>query len=126
MNSQQFERQLLEVLADFEPALSVENGAHRIAATKHPKSALVVWPYSLAEVFLDFSDHGEVVFSESVEYYDEEPREEQLKDIARVLRNFLLNETRVSTVGRLLSRSELQFRQGDKWISVFQSSANET
>jgi hypothetical protein len=113
-----FAKQLLEALAAFEPALSTENGAYRVLAKYEAKGAVVIWPYPLAEVFLEFVEGGEVVLSESVEYYAAEPPAEQLKDIAQVLRNFFLNETRVATVGAVLKRSELQFRRGEKWVSV--------
>jgi hypothetical protein len=126
MDGAPFEQQLLEALANFEPTLTAGNEAYRVSATHHAKHALMVWPLLLSEVFIDFSERGEVVFSESVEYYDKEPREEQLRDIAQVLRNFFLNETRIATVGGLLRRTELQFHLADQWVSVFQSGADET
>jgi hypothetical protein len=126
MDGASFQRQVLETLREFEPTLVAGNEAYRVSATHQAKGALVVWPLLVSEVFIDFSDRGEVVFSESIEYYDEEPREEQLRDIAQVLRNFFLNETRVASVGRLLRRTELQFRSANEWFSVFQSGANET
>jgi hypothetical protein len=126
MDSVPFEGQLLETLAEFEPTLVAGKDTYRVYATHHAKGVLVVWPHLLSEVFIDFSDRGEVVFSESVEYYDGEPREEQLRDIAQVLRNFFLNETRVASVGRMLRRTELQFCCANRWVSVFQSGGNET
>jgi hypothetical protein len=125
VDSPAFAKQLLEALAAFEPVLSTEGGAYRVCAKNQAKSAVVVWPYPLAEVFLDFMEDSEVVLSESVEYYAEEPPAEQVKDIAQVLRNFFLNETRVATVGAALKRRELQFRHGNQWVSVL-SGASET
>lgn len=112
-------RQLVEALADFTPSLSVEKGAHRLAVKHHAKSVVVVWPHSLGEVCFDFLEDGEVLLAESVEYYDEEPPAVQAQDVAQVIRNFLLNETRVVAVGTLLKRQELQCCNGGNWVSVF-------
>ena len=114
-----FEQQLLDALADFAPTLAVEKGSYRINAMFDSKQVAIVWPYPLAEVFLDFSVPDGVIFSEWVEYYDGESDAEQILDIARTVRNFLLHEIRVVKIDRLLKRSELQFQQAGTWSSVF-------
>jgi hypothetical protein len=110
---------LVDALAEFSPSQSVDGGVHRLAVTYEAKSVVVVWPQSLGEVYFDFLESGEVLLAESVEYYDEEPPAEQAQDIAQVVRNFLLNETRLVAVGRLLKRQELQHRNQGTWVSVF-------
>jgi hypothetical protein len=119
VDSPEFEQQLLEALAGFQPSLTMANGAYRVSATRQSKDAVVVWPYPRAEVFIDFLEHSIVLLTESIEYDDAKPPAEQVQDLARVLRNFFLHETRVVGVGTLLKRQELQFRRGNKWVSVF-------
>jgi hypothetical protein len=120
-----FEKLLLEALADLSPTIGARGSVYRVSANSGAKRAAITWPYPLGEVFLDLTEHNEVVFSESVEYYEGEGFVEQVEDIAHVLRNFFHNETRVVVVGSLLKRRELQFRAGSGWVSVF-ASASET
>jgi hypothetical protein len=114
-----FEKLLLETLADFSPTISKRDGAYHVSAESGVKRVNIVWPYPLGEVFLDFLEHGEVLHADWVDYYNGEETVEQVEDIARVVRNFLHNETRVAVLGSSLEDRELQYWMQTKWISIF-------
>ena len=114
---------LLNGLTQFNPTLAVDPSAYRLDVESGTKKVTVLWPSEAGEVFFDFHKDGQVLLSESVEYYEGEPQDDQAEDISRVVMNFLLNEVRVVHVGRLLKRHELQSNQSGRWLSVFQSPA---
>jgi len=115
--------QLLKSLAQFQPVVAAEQDARRLRFQSGRKVVVVLWPNQVGEVFFDFMQDTEVLKAESVEYYAAEDQVQQAEDIARVVRNFLLNEVRVAELGVLLKRTELQCNRGGMWMSVFESTA---
>ena len=110
---------LLNSLSRFNPVVSAGSDSHCVRFEHGEKAAKLTWPTQVAEVFFDFMKDGEIVLSESVEYYDDETRSEQAEDVARVLLNFLLHEVRVVQSGAFLKHKELQSCRGGEWLSIF-------
>lgn len=111
---------LLELMAQFKPKSSAEKDAHRLEFQHRGKSVVIFWPNLVMEVFFDFIEGGEKLLAESVEYYDSESPETQAQDIAEIAQRFLLNETRLVTVGSLLKRREIQYCRASEWMTIFQ------
>lgn len=65
-----------------------------------------------------FEDDREI-FDDWLEYYEDESLQEQAQDIARIIGNYLRNETRLIVAGWWLRRSELQFLREGKWTSIY-------
>ena len=114
---------LVKSLSPFSPTLNAQNDAHEIQFERSPKAVTVLWPNQVGEVFFDFREDGELLLSQSVEYYGDEIGAEEAADVARTVENFLLNEIRVTEVGWFPRRTELQYLCGEKWRSVFVYSA---
>lgn len=115
----QLEKVIAESLAEYSPRLSWENNAYRLKAGKAVMNVEVVWPYPLMEVYFDFTEKEEKVFSESVEFYEGESNSELAEYIVHVVRRFLDNPARIEKLGILLKRTELQVSKDGKWINVF-------
>ena len=115
--------QLLKALAQFDPVVVEEEDAHRLRFERDTKVTEILWPRRVGEIFFDFIKGGEVLLAESIEYYQNETQLQQAEDVARVTRNFLLNEVKVVQSGPLLKRRELQSYRSGKWLSVFESAA---
>ncbi len=114
---------LLKSLAQHNPAVSAEENAYRLRFARDLKLVEILWPNQGSEVFFDFMNSEELLFSESIEYYEKETGMEQAEDVARVVQNFLLNEVKVAEAGLLLRRRELQSYRSGKWLSVFEAAA---
>ena len=110
---------LLDRMNEFNPKLSFENDAHKLIVSLDDKRAEIVWPNPIMEVFFDFWEDEEKVFSESLEYYDGENVNEVVNDIHESISRFLLNSTRLVKKGLILKITEFQYKKGDVWISVF-------
>ena len=114
---------LVKSLSQFSPTLKAQKDAHEMQFERSPKAVTVLWPNQVGEVFFDFMEDGELLLSQSVEYYGDEIGAEEATDVARTVENFLLNEIRVTEVGWFPKRTELQYLCGEKWRSVFEYSA---
>ena len=114
---------LLNELTQFMPKVAAKESANRVEVEDKKKRVEVLWPNHAGEVFFDFVEEGLVLLSESVEYYDEEAKNEQAEEIAEVVRRFLLHEVRVTSVGHIFKRQELQINQDGRWLYIFQSPA---
>jgi hypothetical protein len=114
---------LVKSLSPFSPNLNAQKDAHEMHFERSPKTVTVLWPNQVGEVFFDFMADGELLLSQSVEYYGDEIGAEEATDVARTVENFLLNEIRVTEVGWFPKRTELQYLYGEKWRSVFVHSA---
>jgi hypothetical protein len=114
---------LLTALGQFNAVASAQNDAHRLQVQCGTKSVVVVWPHNLGEVFFDFLQDGKLLFAESVEYYEREPSPHQAKEVAQVVSNFFQYEAKLTTVGSVLKRTELQSFRGGEWRSVLQWAA---
>jgi len=114
---------LVKTLSPFSPTFEAQKDAHEMRFQRRPKAVTVLWPNQIGEVFFDFMADGELLLSQSVEYYGDEIGAEEATDVARTVENFLLNEIRVTEVGWFPKRTELQYLCGEKWRSVFVHSA---
>jgi hypothetical protein len=114
---------LLKSLTQHNQAVTAEENAYRLRFNRDSKLVEVLWPNQGNEVFFDFMNREELLFSESVEYYENETGLQQAEDIARVVQNFLIDEVKVAEAGLLLKRRELQSYRSGKWLSVFEAAA---
>ncbi len=114
---------LVKSLSSFSPTLKAQDEAYEMQCERSPKAVTVLWPNQVGEVFFDFMEDGELLFSQSVEHYGDEVGAEEATDVARTVENFLLSEIRVTEVGWFPKRKELQYLCGEKWRSVFVNSA---
>ena len=113
------ENNLVNSLSSYAPRIGRDKEAYMLEASYKNKRALVVWPYPLMEIFFDLWDNNKKIFSESLEFYENENKEELAEYLIKILKNYFDHETRVETEGKLLKRQELQFKNGDEWVSVF-------
>ena len=110
----------MQALSEFAPTMEVVSGAYEIFAAHGPKLVKLGWPVGIAsEVYFDFIENGDVILSESVEYYEGELAPEQIADVARTVANFLLHPTKLVEFGRFFTRKQLQYQEGLQWKSVF-------
>ncbi len=113
------ENELLESLKDFSVTIDIEGDAYKLTAQDDSKHILVTWPYPLMEVWFDFTDGGQVIKTESIEFYDGEPVSELFDYVTYIIKNYLNHPTRIETTGRFLKIQELQINTKGQWVNVF-------
>lgn len=106
-------------LGEFSPTLVASEAVYELVASQGAKRVVLVWPLTAQERFFDFYEGATRLFSESVEYYENETLAVQVQEAARVVRNFLGHESRIVEVGGAFKHAELQCRREAEWISVF-------
>ncbi len=111
---------LLTVCEKYSPAICCEKEVYKILMTYKNKRAEVIWPSKLREVFFDFWDSEERIFSDSVEFYSkDEPITNMPIYIGNVLTNFFEHQTRLQQSGGWLKIEELLFEKDGRWQTVF-------
>jgi len=113
------EKELCSALKEFSVQLSCSGEAYTLKAAISEKSIKVTWPLPLREVFFDFVENGKVIFSESVEFYENETQKEMREYLIYVVKRFLNLATRIESIGRFPKRTELQVKDSEKWSSIF-------
>ena len=113
------EKELCLALKEFSVQLSCSGETYTLKAAISEKSIKVTWPHPLMEVFFDFVEHGNVIFSESVEFYENETQNELRDYLIYVVKRFFNLPTRIESIGRFPKRKELQVKESEQWSSIF-------
>jgi hypothetical protein len=117
--NEEIENSLLSSLVRFLPKLTVERNAYKLVSTFETKCVEVIWPHPLKEVFFDFLDSGEKIYSDSIEFSEDERAIDISEYLVKVIENFLLHETRLDEVGVVFKSRELKFSNDRGWQSIF-------
>ena len=113
------ENELNSALKEFSVQLTCSGEAYTLKAAKSEKSIEINWPHPLMEVFFDFVENGNVIFSESIEFYENETQKELRDYLIYVVKRFFNLPTRIESIGRLPKRTELQVKESEQWSSIF-------
>ncbi len=111
---------LVKVCEKYSPKVRYEKETYKLFATYQDKRAEVVWPSKLNEIFFDFWDSEERIFSDSVELYQEDELAANIPDyIGDVLYSFFEHETRLQTGDKPLKIQGLLFKKEGEWQTIF-------
>jgi len=113
------EHKLKSALKEFSVILNWSGEAYTLKATKSQKTIEVTWPFPLMEVYFDFVENGNVAFSESIEFYENETQTDLRDYLVYVVQRFFNLPTRIETIGRFPKRTELQVKESEQWSNIF-------
>jgi hypothetical protein len=97
-----FEKELLDFLDGYSSNLSWENESYKLIVFKSEKTVEITWPYPINEVYFDFFENENKIFTEWVEFYADESLSEQCKHISYIAKRYLDLPCRIDTSGKLL------------------------
>ena len=76
---------LIEALFEFNPTNLGSNDVWKILLSSKNKKIELTWPYPVMEIYFDFIESEEKVFTEWFEYYENETNEEIITEVVKYI-----------------------------------------